>query len=106
MIKVAGININLGEIEALLRGHPGVLEAAVVPIQDDRMGEAPFAFFVAERDVADPESMAREACGAITGLQRPRGSRVLLAMPRLSSGKVDKRALRAMLDGERPVVLD
>jgi long-chain acyl-CoA synthetase len=46
MIIVSGFNVVPAEVEAVLMGHPGVAEAAVVSVPDPRSGEAVKAFIV------------------------------------------------------------
>jgi carnitine-CoA ligase len=61
VIKVAGENVSLTEVEAILAQAPGVLEVAVVPRPDEIRDVVPVAYIVA-RDQADP-----------AGRRRPRG---------------------------------
>ena len=46
LIKVKAFQVAPAELEAVLRAHPDVADAAVVPIPDDRAGERPKAFVV------------------------------------------------------------
>lgn len=46
MLRVGGENVSPGEIEEELLQHPGVRQAAVVPVPDARLLEVPFAFVV------------------------------------------------------------
>ncbi|ROR46531.1 class I adenylate-forming enzyme family protein [Kitasatospora cineracea] len=39
LIRRSGINVSPAEVEAVLRRHPAVLDAAVVPVEDPVMGE-------------------------------------------------------------------
>jgi fatty-acyl-CoA synthase len=99
-----GENVFPGEVEAVLAGCPGVLEAAVVGVPDARWGEVGCAFVVA-RDGATADGGARAAMAArvaaharaaLAGYKVPRRVEVLTApLPRLGSGKVDRRALAA-----------
>ena len=43
MIKVKGFQVAPAELEAVLHGHPGVLDCAVFGVPDDRAGEVPVA---------------------------------------------------------------
>ena len=43
MIKVKGFQVAPAEIEAVLHGHPSVLDCAVFGVPDDRAGEVPVA---------------------------------------------------------------
>ncbi len=46
LIKVKGFQVAPAELEAVLRAHPGIADAAVVGVPDDRAGERPKAFVV------------------------------------------------------------
>ena len=46
MIKVKALQVSPSELEDILRNHPEVLDAAVMGIPDDRLGEVPRAFVV------------------------------------------------------------
>ncbi|XP_015428610.1 PREDICTED: 4-coumarate--CoA ligase 2-like isoform X2 [Dufourea novaeangliae] len=49
LIKVKGFQVAPAELEALLRSHPGVVEAGVVGVPDARCGEVPKAFIVPKK---------------------------------------------------------
>ena len=46
MIKYKGFSIAPAELEAVLHGHAGIADAAVVPKPDEEAGEIPKAFVV------------------------------------------------------------
>ena len=52
MIKIGGNRVSAKEIEEAILEHPGVLEAAVIGVPDDLLGEAPKAFIVARKEGA------------------------------------------------------
>src|SRR6185437_15762375 len=43
MIKVSGFQVAPAELEAVLHGHPSVLDCAVFGVPDERAGEVPVA---------------------------------------------------------------
>jgi fatty-acyl-CoA synthase len=57
MVKSGGLNVFTIEVEQALVGHPGVLEAAVAGVPDEKWGEAVVAFVVAA-DGADRDQAA------------------------------------------------
>ena len=89
-VKVRGFRVELGEVESVLAACPGVRAAAVV-----LRGDTLVAFVLSDDD-DDPESRLRRACAAILPAYMV-PSRILLRdiLPRLASGKVDRRALAA-----------
>lgn len=54
LIKVS-CQVAPAELEALLRSHPNVEEAAVIGIPDDRCGEVPKAFVLAKDEATTTE---------------------------------------------------
>ena len=98
MIKYKGFQVVPAELEALLRAHPAVLDAAVVPSPDDVAGEVPMAYLVLRPGV-DPQAAAREAvdwvASQVATYKRVRRYEVLEEMPRTPSGKLLRRLLVA-----------
>ncbi len=101
MYVVGGFNAYPAEIEAILRGHEGVGQVAVVGVPDDRMGEVGCAYVVpAATDAAgaDPVGLGRSILdwsrGAMANYKVPRGVVLVDALPVNASGKVLKRELR------------
>jgi long-chain acyl-CoA synthetase len=94
MILVSGFNVYPNEIEGVVAGHPGVLECAVVGIQDEHSGEA-VKLFVVKKDPALSEATLREFCAAnLTGYKRPKAIEFRKDLPKTNVGKILRRALR------------
>ena len=94
MILVSGFNVFPTEIEGVLLGHPGILEAAVIAVADEHSGQAPVAFVV-RRDPALGEAEVHDYCAAhLTGYKRPRRIEFRDALPKSPVGKVLRRVLR------------
>ncbi|GAA1699982.1 o-succinylbenzoate--CoA ligase [Microbacterium sediminicola] len=112
VIVSGGVNISLDRVERAVRTVPGLEQAVVVPVLDERWGQASM-IVVAEADLgagpdvdvravsarfADARAAARAAVAAELGPPaRPRGIRALDTIPLLPSGKPDRRALAALL---------
>ena len=96
MIISGGFNLYPSDLEAVLREHPDVAEAAVVGVPSERWGETPAAWVVA-RDGATHRRRSRCAPGPTSGSARPSASpacEVVDELPRSAIGKVLKRELR------------
>jgi crotonobetaine/carnitine-CoA ligase len=90
VIKVAGENVSLTEVEAILAQAPGVLEVAVVARPDEVRDVVPVAYIVA-RDQADPptaDDLAAWAGRQLSPQARPREWHFIGSLPRTSVGKV------------------
>jgi fatty-acyl-CoA synthase len=92
-----GENVFPGEVEAALADCPGVAEAVVVGVPDERWGEVGRAFVVARGGAAVREETVMEHARArLARYKVPRSVVVLADIPRLGSGKPDRRALAAL----------
>jgi fatty-acyl-CoA synthase len=109
VIKSGGEWISSVDLENTLMAHPGLDEAAVVGVPDERWGERPLALVVRSKtdDPADtqPEALREWLGSRIPRWQLPERWAVVEAVPRTSVGKFDKKLIRAMYAaGELPVV--
>ncbi|MCM3804719.1 non-ribosomal peptide synthase/polyketide synthase [Streptomyces sp. DR7-3] len=104
-VKIRGHRIEPGEIEAALLDLPGVAEAAVVAVTDDR-GHARLAAYHVPAPGGEPPAAGelRAALGrTLPGHMVPAAFVALDAMPLSTSGKLDRRALPApRFDADRP----
>ena len=90
LIKSGGYRVGAGEVETALSGHPDVIEAAVVGLPDDDLGQRIVAFVVG--DVA-PDALIDYVAQQLSVHKRPREVRILDALPRNAMGKVLKKEL-------------
>jgi long-chain acyl-CoA synthetase len=94
MISVSGFKVYPNEVEALIAGHPGVLECAVVGVPDGNSGEA-VKVFVVRRDPALTEAQLLSWCGErLTPYKRPRAVEFREELPKSNVGKILRKALR------------
>ncbi|MCX2861915.1 class I adenylate-forming enzyme family protein [Paucibacter sp. PLA-PC-4] len=95
MIISGGFNIYPSDLEAELRQHPAVAEAAVVGVASSVWGETPVAFVVCRAGFDMPATALREWLNARVGkTQRLADLRLIAELPRSAIGKVLKRELR------------
>jgi malonyl-CoA/methylmalonyl-CoA synthetase len=94
LIKSGGYKIGAGEIEAALREHPAVDDAAVTGEPDDDLGERVVAWVVLRESAdADEHELIEHVAAQLAPHKRPRGVRFLEALPRNELGKVQKNRL-------------
>ena len=97
MFVSGGENIFPGEVEKMLETHPDVIQACVVPIEDDIKGTKPVAFVVKrEGSRLDERSLKAYALENAPAYQHPRSIWFVESLPLASTNKLDRNALRAL----------
>jgi acyl-CoA synthetase (AMP-forming)/AMP-acid ligase II len=92
LIKVSGFQVAPAELEALLRTHPAVADAAVLRREDPVKGEVPVAVVVPRGEV-DGDRLLAWVAERVEPHKRIRAVRFADAVPRTPSGKLLRRAL-------------
>lgn len=98
LVKSGGEWISSVALENVLVGHPSVREAAVIARPDPKWGERPLAFVV----VKEGSSVRPEELQALVGAKYPKWwipdeIRFVESLPKTSTGKLSKLALRESL---------
>ena len=94
IIISGGENISSVEVEGVLMGHPDVLLAAVVAKPDEKWGEGPCAFVeLKEGASAGEEDLIQFCRETLAGFKSPKKV-VFQELPKTSTGKIQKFALR------------
>ena len=96
MVISGGFNVYPSDLEAVLRQHPGVADAAVVGVPSAEWGETPVAFVVPTAQAPSQEDLRAWANGQLGKTQRLSALRYIDELPRSEIGKVLKRQLREM----------
>ncbi len=101
MFVCGGENIYPAEVERLLETHPGIAQAAVIPLADDIKQHIPVAFVVATPNAAPGvEEIKQYALANGPAYQHPRFVAVLRELPLAGTNKIDRRALLAHAETE------
>jgi len=106
VLKVSGHRLGTMEIESALVAHPRVAEAAVVGKPHEIKGESVFAYVVLRgpRPTGDTSALTRELrdwVGEQLGpIAKPDDIRFADNLPKTRSGKIMRRLLRAVANGE------
>ena len=105
MLKVGGENVAASEVERVVIGVPGVVEAAVVGRRDPMLDEVPVAFVRVEPTGEDDRRALLvtigDACASqLADFKRPREIRIVDELPRSTLEKIAKAQLRALLAEE------
>ena len=90
-----GENISTIEVEQALMSHPAVLEVAVIGVPDEKWGERPKAFVVLKEGAhVGEDELIDHVKIKIARYKAPRDVDFLLELPKTSTGKIQKFALR------------
>jgi acyl-CoA synthetase (AMP-forming)/AMP-acid ligase II len=98
MFIVGGFNAYPAEIENALLRHPGVQQAAVIGIPDERLGEVGMAFVVVSGEddagAVSGDDIIEWSRGEMANYKVPRAVEIVDALPVNATGKVMKESLR------------
>ncbi|ANU39093.1 propionyl-CoA synthetase [Vibrio scophthalmi] len=105
VINVAGHRLSTGEMEEIVGGHPAIAECAVVGIHDELKGQLPLGFVVLKDGVSIDDitlegelvSKVRDSIGAVACFKH---ALVVERLPKTRSGKILRRTIRQIADGE------
>jgi len=91
-------NVYPAEVEAALAAHPGVTEAAVLGLPDERWGAVPVAVIVPVLDASpSDEELQRHCRERLAGYKVPAHIVRVEVLPRDAFGKIQRQALRDSL---------
>jgi acyl-CoA synthetase (AMP-forming)/AMP-acid ligase II len=95
MVKIRGYRVELGEVEATLYRHPAIREAAVLPAPDELLGCRLRAVVVTADGAGEltGEKVLDHCRHWLPGYMVPEIVEFRAALPRTSSGKVDRVGL-------------
>ena len=102
LVIVSGFNVYPAEVEDVIIGVPGVVEVAVIGMQDELTGEAVIAYVVAQ-PVDEPslrEDIRRRCEASLARFKWPREVVLVDELPHSANGKIAKGRLRASARGE------
>jgi non-ribosomal peptide synthetase-like protein len=92
-IKIRGFRVELGEIEAALSHLPGVRAAAVV-LRNERGLDELVAFITHDSEPPEPQELRAKLRETLPSYMTPARYEFIDSLPKLSSGKVDRKALK------------
>ncbi|MEI9925019.1 MAG: long-chain fatty acid--CoA ligase [Bradyrhizobium sp.] len=94
MILVSGFNVYPNEVEEVIASHPGVLECAVIGVDDPRSGEAVKAFVVKKDPNVTAEDIIKFCGTQLTNYKVPKQIEFRTSLPKTNVGKILRRELR------------
>jgi acetyl-CoA synthetase len=104
VLNVAGHRLGTAEIEGALVGHPACAEAAVVGYPHDVKGNAVYAYVLLKAGVEPSSALAQDLRQAvrtdISAIAVPDKIQFVEGLPKTRSGKIMRRILRKIAEGE------
>ena len=104
VINVSGHRMGTAEVESALVAHPKVAEAAVVGMPHDVKGQGIYAFVTLNAGEPESEELRQElrqfVRGEIGPIASPDAIQFAPALPKTRSGKIMRRILRKIAEGE------
>lgn len=105
VINVAGHRLSTGQMEEIVGSHPAVAECAVIGISDSLKGQLPLGLVVLKDGAslgkddlaAELKQMVRAKIGAVGCYDQ---SLIVQRLPKTRSGKILRRTMRQIADGE------
>ncbi len=98
MIISGGENVFPAEVEELLSKHPAVREAAVVGVDDEKMGQRLVAYVVTHPEPVTGDELKAHVKDKLARHKVPRDVHFIAELPRNETGKIVKRKLQAPTD--------
>lgn len=103
VINVSGHRIGTAEVEDAINTHPKVIESAVVGYPHDIKGQGIYAYVICEK-IEDVNTLRKEILAQVTleigPIAKPDKIQVVSGLPKTRSGKIMRRILRKIAEGE------
>lgn len=104
VINVSGHRIGTAEVEDAINKTPGVVESAVVGYPHDIKGQGIFAYVIPAEPVVDLEAYRQSILKTVTKeigpIAKPDKIIVVPGLPKTRSGKIMRRILRKIAEGD------
>ena len=104
VINVSGHRIGTAEVENAIDEHPGVVESAVVGYPHDIKGQGIYAYVICHNVPSDQDNMRHEIIDVVNKeigkIARPEKIQFVTGLPKTRSGKIMRRILRKIAEGE------
>uniref|UniRef100_A0A8C7K7M6 Acyl-CoA synthetase short-chain family member 3, mitochondrial n=1 Tax=Oncorhynchus kisutch TaxID=8019 RepID=A0A8C7K7M6_ONCKI len=99
VINVAGHRLSAGALEESVLLHPGVVDCAVVGLEDSLKGHVPLALCVLRNEIQTPEivSLVRETIGPVAAFRKVL---IVRGLPKTRSGKIPRSSLANLVNGK------
>ncbi|MEM9921927.1 MAG: AMP-binding protein, partial [Bacteroidota bacterium] len=104
VINVSGHRIGTAEVENAINEHNNVVESAVVGYPHDIKGQGIYAYIITNENVTDEDAFRKEVLQVVTReigpIAKPDMIQVVPGLPKTRSGKIMRRILRKIAEGD------
>ncbi|HRP51068.1 MAG TPA: acetate--CoA ligase [Candidatus Dojkabacteria bacterium] len=104
VINVSGHRLGTAEIESAINEHQSIIESAVVAYPHPIKGQGIFAFIISTEEISDLDKLTEEIKNVVSKIIGPiaKPDKILLVkgLPKTRSGKIMRRILRKIAQGE------
>ena len=104
VINVSGHRIGTAEVENAINEHPDVIESAVVAYPHDIKGQGIYAFVICDKKIIEEDKLRIEIRNVVVkmigAIARPDKIQIVSGLPKTRSGKIMRRILRKIAEGE------
>jgi acetyl-CoA synthetase len=104
VINVSGHRIGTAEIENAINQHPDIVESAVVGFPHRIKGQGIYAYVICTKDHEDIEMLRLEVLATVNKIigpiAKPDKIQIVRGLPKTRSGKIMRRILRKVAEGE------
>jgi len=104
VLNVSGHRIGTAEVENAINMHAGVVESAVVGYPHDIKGQGIYAYVITEKLTHDPELTKKDIIQTVSRIigpiAKPDKIQFVGGLPKTRSGKIMRRILRKIAEGE------
>ncbi|MCX8079606.1 MAG: acetate--CoA ligase [Bacteroidia bacterium] len=104
VINVSGHRLGTAEIENAINEHPDVVESAVVGYPHEIKGQGIYAYVIAPHTKKDADTLKKEIIATVNKIigpiAKPDKIQLVSGLPKTRSGKIMRRILRKIAEGE------
>jgi acetyl-CoA synthetase len=104
VLNVSGHRIGTAEVENAINEHPQVIESAIVGYPHDIKGQGIYAYVICDGEITDEAKTKQEIMQVVSkiigAIAKPDKIQIVPGLPKTRSGKIMRRILRKIAEGE------
>lgn len=104
VMNISGHRIGTAEVENAINMHSGVIESAVVAFPHEIKGQGIYAYVIMDHASHDPAQIKKDISATVTkiigAIARPDKIQIVSGLPKTRSGKIMRRILRKIAEGD------